>query len=190
LANKREVTEILANLRSGDPEAMNELLPVVYEELRRLAGAYMRRERAHHTLQPTALVHEAYLRLAGGGEKSWKDRPHFLRAAAQVMRHVLVDSALSRKRLKRGGGDRKQVPLDAVTVLFEEKAIDLMALDEAMKRLAEFDAEKSKVVELRFFGGLSIEETAEALGISHATVEREWKVARAWLHREIAGAGG
>jgi RNA polymerase sigma factor (TIGR02999 family) len=183
---RREVTAILAAMRSGEAGAMEELIPVVYDELRRLAGAYLRRERAGHTLEPTALVHEAYLRLAGGADPGWRDRPHFLRCAAQVMRHVLVDSALSRKSQKRGGG-RERVPFEAITVAFEDRAIDLVALDEALKKLAAFDEQKSRVVELRFFGGLSIPETAEALAISHATVEREWKVARAWLHREIAG---
>jgi len=183
----RDVTEILASLRSGDRGAMEELMAIVYEELRGLAGAFLRRERANHTLQPTALVHEAYLRLVGSGEKEWLDRPHFLRCAALVMRHVLVDSAFRRRRQKRGGAGRKQVPLEEVTVAFEEEHTDIVALDKAMKKLAAFDEQKSRVAELRFFGGLSIPETAEALGISHATVEREWKVARVWLHRELAG---
>jgi RNA polymerase sigma factor (TIGR02999 family) len=181
-----DVTRILERVSAGDAAAMEELMPAVYQELRNLAGSYVRRERVGHTLQPTALVNEAYLRLVKGEKPSWKDRAHFLATAARVMRNILVDYAVSRRRLKRGG-KRDRVPLEGVVVAFEERALDLLALSQALDRLAEFDEQKSRIVELRFFGGLTIAEASEVLGVSHATVEREWKVARAWLHREITG---
>ena len=182
-----EVTQILERMSAGDEAAAEELMPAMYDELRRLAASYLRRERKDHTLQPTALVHEAYLRMIRGENVAWQNRAHFLACSARVMRNILVDHAVGRKRIKRGG-DRQRVPLDAVVVAFEESAIDLVALHQGLDKLATFDEQKSRVVELRFFGGLTIQEAGEVLGISHATVEREWKVARAWLHREIVGA--
>jgi RNA polymerase sigma factor (TIGR02999 family) len=160
------------------------LLPLVYAELRRLAASYLRRERPDHTLQPTALVHEAYLRLVDQTQARWQNRAHFLGVAAQMMRRILVDHARGHRAEKRGG-DFQILSLDENIDVSGERAADLVALDEALKRLAELDPQKSRVVELRFFGGLSVEETAEVLGVSAPTVKRQWRMAKAWLYGQV-----
>jgi RNA polymerase sigma factor (TIGR02999 family) len=180
-----DVTQLLLDWRKGDPAALDKLLPLVYDELRRLAEQYMRRERPDHTLQATALVHEAYLRLVGA-DVQFQDRVHFFAVAAQMMRRILVDHARSYQYAKRGGGARK-VSLDEAIDLSEERAADLVALDDALTGLAAIDPRKSQIVELRFFGGLTVEETAEVLGLSTATVINETRTARAWLYQAVTG---
>lgn len=183
----QEITRLLADWGDGDPAALEKLTPLVYAELRRIARRQMRDERPGHTLQATALVNEAFLRLGGDGGGDFHDRAHFYAVCAQVMRHVLIDHARTRARDKRGGG-APHVALDEAAVVLEGKGADeLVALDEALRGLEEFDAQKARVVELRYFGGLSIEETAEVLGVSPTTVRREWRRAKAWLYRAIAG---
>jgi RNA polymerase sigma-70 factor (ECF subfamily) len=179
-----EVTQLLQAARGGDENAARRLIPVVYQELRRLAGRYMREERRDHTLQPTALVHEAYLRLVEQAGVDWQNRAHFLGIAAQMMHRILVDHARGHARMKRGG-EQIRVPLEEAIVLPVNDG-QLLALDEALHRLAKIDPRQSRIVELRFFGGLSVEETAEVLGVSPKTVKRDWSVARAWLHAEVA----
>jgi RNA polymerase sigma factor (TIGR02999 family) len=179
-----EITRLLLDWGEGDESALARLTPLVHEELRKLAHHYMGLERPGHTLQTTALVNEAYLRLIDQKRVRLNDRTHFFALAAQLMRHILVDHARSRRYLKRGGGARK-VSLDEAMAVSGERGEDLIALDEALKALAARDERKSKVVELRFFGGLSVEETAEALGVSAVTVMREWALAKAWLYREL-----
>jgi RNA polymerase sigma factor (TIGR02999 family) len=176
--------EALAALRAGEPSAADRLVPELYEELRSLAASFLRRERPGHTLQPTALVHEAYLRLLAQEGIRWQDRAHFLGWAARVMRQVLVSHARTRGALKRGGGQLK-VPMDEVLVSFEKRALDLQALHDALGALAALDEQKSRIVELRFFGGLSVEDVAEVLSISKSSVERQWRLARAWLRQRI-----
>lgn len=171
----------------GARPSRDELMVHVYDELRRLAAAYLRRERADHTLQPTALVHEAYMRLAAQDGVDWRNREHFIGVAAEMMRRVLVDHARGHRRGKRWGGLR--LPLAEADGFAEGEAGDLVALDEALRRLARRHPQKSRIVELRFFGGLSIEETAGILGVSDSTVERDWKFARAWLARELEHGG-
>ncbi|HEX4948681.1 MAG TPA: sigma-70 family RNA polymerase sigma factor [Blastocatellia bacterium] len=179
------VTQLLAAYNNGDQQALEQVFPLVYNELRRLASSYLRREREGHTLQPTALVHEAYLRLLGQ-DVEWQNRAHFLGVAAQMMRRILVDHARQHQAEKRGSGGVK-IALDDVEAinLSAERAADLIALDDALTALAEFDPQKSRMVELRYFAGLSVEETAKVLGISIATFVRQWKTTRAWLYREI-----
>jgi RNA polymerase sigma factor (TIGR02999 family) len=178
-----EVTSLLAASSQGDVEALDKLLPLVYAELRKLAGRYLRRERPDHSLQATALVHEAYLRLIGQ-EVSWQNRAHFFGVAAEMMRRILIDNARKHQASKRGSGAIK-LALDEALDMADEKAAELVALDDALRALAVFDPQKSKIVELRFFGGLSIEETAEVVGLSPATVVRQWKLAKAWLYHEV-----
>ncbi len=178
-----DVTSLLLASRQGDQEALNRLLPLVYNELRRQADRYLRRERSDHTLQATALVHEAYLRLIDQ-KVSWQNRAHFFGVAAEMMRRILIDHARSHQAAKRGSGGIK-VSLDEVLNLSEEKAADLLALDDALKALAEIDPQKSRIVELRFFGGLSNEETADVLGLGTATVTRQWRMAKAWLYHQL-----
>lgn len=185
-ARPGEVTRLLLEWSAGNPDAFHTLLPLVYDELRRRAGAQMRRERSGHTLQPTALVHEAYIKLVGQKGVSFRDRAHFFGLAARAMREVLVDHARRRGRARHGGRDVR-VPIEAVTVSVEAPGVDLIALDLALSRLAALDSRQSRLVELRVFGGLTIEESAEVLGCSHATVSRDWKHAEAWLHRELVG---
>jgi RNA polymerase sigma factor (TIGR02999 family) len=180
-----DVTELLRAWGGGDKAALDQLIPVVYDELRRQASRYLRRELPGHTLQTTALVNEAYLRLIGQKNVNWQNRAHFFGIAAQLMRRILVDHARAKNRAKRGGA-RLRVTLDEATSVATCREIDLVALDEALNRLAKIDAQQGKVVELRFFSGLNVEETAEVLGISPATVKRDWSVAKAWLHREIS----
>jgi len=179
-----EITRLLESLSDGDRAAAVELLPLVYDELRGLAGGLMQAQKAGHTLQPTALVHEAYLRLAGNNDRKWSDRTHFFRVAAVAMRHLLVQHARNRGRLKRGG-DWRRVPLDDAVAMVEENTGDLVALDECLTRFAAFDHRAARVVELRFFGGLSVAETAETLDLSDRTVEKDWQAARLWLSREM-----
>ena len=180
-----EVTQLLAALRNGDRSAESRLLEVVYAELHRMAVRYMRRERRDHTLQATALIHEAYVDLIRQPEKNWQNHAHFYGVAAQSMRRVLVDYARTHRAAKRGGGQQK-VSLDDALLITGEQSDDLVALDEALSRLAQFDARQSRIVELRFFGGLNEEETAEVLGVSSRTVRRDWGVAKAWLYGQLA----
>ncbi|HSB08981.1 MAG TPA: sigma-70 family RNA polymerase sigma factor [Blastocatellia bacterium] len=181
-----EVTQLLLSWNKGDKQALDHLIPLVETELRRLARRFMRSEREDHTLETSALINEAYVRLVDQSNVNWQDRSHFFAVAAQVMRHILIDHARKYQYAKRGGGAEK-VPLEEITNLFEQRAAELIAMDDALRDLATADPRKCQVVELRFFGGLSIEETAEVLGISPATVIREWRTARAWLHRAISG---
>jgi RNA polymerase sigma factor (TIGR02999 family) len=185
MQGEHEVTALLGRLRSGHPEAAEALAPLIYNELRRLARNCMRRERAEHTLQPTALVHEAYIRLIGQREVQWKNRAHFYGIAGQLMRRILLDLARKRITAKRGGAGRR-VTLDEGLVISEERLDDVIAVDDALHRLAALDERLSRVVELRFFAGLSVEETAEVLEVSPITVKRDWNSAKAWLYREIA----
>ena len=180
-----DVTRILATLSDGDRAAATELLPLVYEELRKMASIYLRHERRDHTLQSTALVHEAYLKLAQGEPRKWEDSRHFFRVAAAAMRHILVSHARGRARQKRGGG-RHKVPLENAVAWFEERSCDLVALDDALGKLATIDRRKARIVELRFFAGLSVEEAAEALDVSPRTVKNDWSFAKLWLLREIS----
>ena len=181
-----DVTRLLREIGDGDDQAMVQLMPLVYEELRRLASNLLWSERSDHTLQPTALVHEAYMRLVDERERNWQSRQHFMALAAMAMRRVLVNHARGHGRLKRGGGQRA-VTLDAAAGVTMQPDVDLVGLDEALDRLAAVDERKVRTVELRFFAGLPIDETAAVLGVSSATVKRDWELARAWLHREMAG---
>jgi RNA polymerase sigma factor (TIGR02999 family) len=182
--SREETTTLLAASTLGDAQATDRLMTLVYAELKRLAAHYLRGERPDHTLQPTALVNEAYLQLVDQKNHRWQNRAHFVGVAAQLMRRILVDHARAHKAAKRGGGEVK-VPLDDAFVMSNERSKELLAIDEALERLAARDPQQSRIVELRFFGGLSVEETAGVLGISTATVKRDWSVARAWLYREI-----
>lgn len=182
-----DVTALLSKMAEGDASAAEKLVPIVYEELKRLARRYMRRERADHTLQTTALVHEAYLRLVGQEAVRWQGRSHFLGIAAQIMRRILTDHARRNLRLKRGGA-RQILPLDEALAFSPEHSDELLKLDEALDRLAKLDPRQGRIVELRFFAGLTVEETADFLGISPKTVKRDWAVARAWLHAEVGGS--
>jgi RNA polymerase sigma factor (TIGR02999 family) len=181
----KEVTVFLKAWSGGDRAAADRLMQLVYGEMRRLAASYLRHQRSDHTLQPTALVHEAYLKLIDVSQVDWQDRAHFFAVAAQTMRHILVDHARAIAADKRGGGAQKIALEDVVSLSSERQDVDLLALDEALQKLAEQDATQSRIVELRFFGGLTVEETAEVLRISPATVKREWATARAWLFRRI-----
>ena len=179
-------TELLQRIGSGDPLAADELLPLVYGELHRLAGSMMREQRADHTLQPTALLHEAYVKLVDkDAQSSFESHAHFLAVAAKAMRNVLIDHARRRGAEKRGGG-RDEITLSQVVECFADKTPDLLSLDEALERLSAMDGSLGRIVELRFFGGLSVEETARALGVSEPTIVRGWRVARMWLERELA----
>jgi RNA polymerase sigma factor (TIGR02999 family) len=180
------VTELLVRWREGDREALESLMPLVYDELRRLANHYLQRERCDHTLQSTALVHEAYMRLAGDNAPQWQNRAHFFGIAARVMRQILVEYARAHSAAKRGGLGACKITLDESLELAQRTDIDVVALDGALDRLSELDPQQSRIVELRFFTGLTIEDTSEVMGLSPATVKRDWTSARAWLHREIA----
>ncbi len=179
-----EITQLLADWSEGNEAALKKLLPLVYGELHRLANAYMRRERQDHTLQTTALVHEAYLRLVGQQNVQWQTRAHFFAVAARVMRNILVDHARGRGRAKRGEG-KAELPLGDVAVMSDERADELLAVNTALDSLTAIDPRKSRVFELRYFGGMSVDEAAEALKVSPATVTRDWRMARAWLRREL-----
>jgi RNA polymerase sigma-70 factor, ECF subfamily len=185
----KDVTILLARLSKGDQQAAAELIPLVYDELRRLAGRYMRRERADHTLQATALVHEAYLKLVQHPPVEWQNRAHFFGIAAQLMRQILVDHARGHGREKRGGGQRA-VSLEDALVFSPQMSSELLRLDESLQRLTKLDPRQGKIVELRFFGGLTVEETAHVLGISPKTVKRNWSLAKAWLHGELRASHG
>jgi len=179
-----QVTQLLGRWRSGDREALDALVPLVYDELKRIAQRYLRNERHGHTLQSTALVHEAYVRLTNQQLPQWQNRAHFFAVAAQLMRQILVDHARAHRADKRGGGACKLTMEEAEQSPLKVD-VDVIALDDALKTLSELDVQQGKVVELKFFGGLSIEETAEVLGVSPSTVKRDWITARAWLHREL-----
>ncbi len=179
-----DATQILAELNAGRADAAERLLPLVYDEFRAMAARYLRHERGNHTLQPTALVHEAYMKMVDQSRIDWQGRTHFFAVAAQAMRRVLIDHARHHRRQKRGGG-RHKIALDEAVALSPQREEEVLALDEALQRLAEIDARQAKVVELRFFGGLTVEEVAKVLGVSKRTVEGDWTMARAWLKREL-----
>ena len=182
-----EVTELLQHWTEGRQDALDRLMPEIYAELRTLASSYLRRERADHTLQPTALVHEAFIKLIDQRVVRWQNRAHFFGIAAQAMRRILVDHARAHSADKRGAGERP-LSLDDALLAMPSRDIDLLALDEALTRLQAFDPQQSRIVELRFFGGLTINETAEVVKLSPATIGREWALARAWLYAELRGA--
>ena len=182
--NAPEITQLLVAWRNGDESALDRLFPVVYGELRRIAGNFMRRQNPGNTLQASALVNEAFLRLVGSDQVNWQSRTHFFAVSAQLMRRVLVDAARRRNSLKRGG-DRLRITLDERVNVSDENETDLVALDEALTRLAELNPRHSQIVELRYFGGLTEEQVAEALRVSSRTVRRDWSLARAWLYREL-----
>jgi RNA polymerase sigma factor (TIGR02999 family) len=180
-----KVTELLAQISGGNRAAVDELMPLVYRELKRIAGSQLGRERVGHTLQATALVHEAYLKLVDQREVAWRNRAHFFGVSAQAMRRILLDYAKSRGRRKRGG-EARRTSFDEALAVAEDRVSDLLTIDQALTKLEQLDARQAKVVELRFFGGLSVEETAEVLGVSTPTVKREWAMAKAWLYRELS----
>lgn len=182
-----QVTQLLVAWSDGQEEALEQLMPIVETELRRIAHNYMRREKTNHTLQTTALVNEAYLKLIDQRDVQWQNRAHFFALSANIMRRILLNYARDRVADKRGGG-AEHLPIDDVTVMTEEKSVELIALDQALNKLARFDLTKSRIVELRFFGGLTIEETAEALDIAPVTVSVNWRLAKAWLTRELNGS--
>ena len=182
----QNITHLLKEWSDGDERALDKLTPLVYEELRRQAARYLRRERAGHTLQTTGLINEAYLRLIDAKDVRWQSRAHFFAIAANLMRRVLVDHARRRDAEKRGG-EHLRLTLDETLAVTSTPDVDVLAIDEALNKLAIIDSQQAQVVELRFFSGLSVEETAAALGVSPATVKRDWSVARAWLRREISG---
>ena len=184
--SQQKVTQLLGDWSGGDEGALERLFPLVQPELHRLAHHYISRERADHTLQTTAILNEAYLRLVDDTKPVWQGRSHFIAAAAQLMRRIMVDHARERHSLKRGGGALK-VTLDEAALVTETRSEELLALDEALNELAEQDPRKSQIVELRYFGGLSVKETAEFLKLSQRTVEREWTMAKAWLYRALSG---
>lgn len=185
MSSAKSVTQLLADWGSGDKAALEELMPLVYQELHRLAAYYLRRERQEHTLQATALINEAYMKIIDQRSVNWQNRAHFFGVAAQLMRRILVDHARSHLYAKRGGGAQKLTLDEALALPQQERDLDLVALDDALCKLEEIDPKQSKIIELRFFGGLTIEETAEVLGISPATVKREWAWAKTWLYNEI-----
>jgi RNA polymerase sigma factor (TIGR02999 family) len=186
--NRANITQLLVDWNDGDKTALDQLIPIVYAELRRQAARYLRQERPGHTLQTTALINEAYLRLVDQKSVQWQNRAQFFGIAAQLMRRILVDHARTKHRAKRGGSAIR-VSLSEAIAVTKDTNQDLVEIDEALTRLAEIDEQQSKIVELRFFSGLNVEETAAALNISPATVKRDWSVAKAWLHREITRDG-
>jgi RNA polymerase sigma factor (TIGR02999 family) len=179
------VTQLLIDWSKGDQAALEKLMPLVYSELRRLAANYLRRERPGHTLQPTALVNEAYLKLIDQRSAKWQNRAQFFGISAQLMRRILVDHARQHQAAKRGGSEQQRLSITSAEKFAKQAQVDLLALNEALDQLSKLDPQQSRIVELKFFGGLSIEETAEVLGVGHATVERDWKMARAWLRRQL-----
>jgi RNA polymerase sigma-70 factor, ECF subfamily len=186
VSSKAEITRWLVAYQEGDPYALEKLLPLVYDELHRQAMGFFGRERAGHTLQPTALVNEVYLRLVNQRETTWQNRAQFFGIAAQMMRRILVSHARTRQAAKRGGAEQR-ITLAEDAAAAPQRDVNLLALDEALKKLETIDLEKSRMVELRFFGGLSVAETAEVMGASPRTIDRQWQTAKAWLYREIAG---
>jgi RNA polymerase sigma factor (TIGR02999 family) len=187
--SKAQITDMLIAFGQGDQSALDNLLPLVYDELRRQAAAQLHRERVNHTLQPTALVHEVYLRLVNQKHLGWQNRAHFFGLTAQMMRRILVDHARSHRAEKRGGAELR-LTLDEGVAATPQRDLDVMALDEALVKLEKIDSQKSRMVELRFFSGLSIEDTAEVMGLSPRTVTRQWQTAKAWLHRELTRENG
>lgn len=187
-SDQKNISLILKDWSSGNREAVDALMPVIYDELKKIAAQYLRKERINHTLQPTELAHEAYLKLIDISNVNWQDRAHFFAVSAQVIRHILVDHARARATDKRGGAAEKIV-LDEAISFSKEDDTDVLALDEALKSLAEFDEQQSKIVELRFFGGLTIEETAAVMRLSPATIKREWTLAKAWLFKRLKAEG-
>ena len=185
-AEKTEITRLLSEWSNGNRAALDEIIPLVYDELRRIAGNYLRRENVGHTLQTTALVHEAFIRLTDQKEVSWQNRAHFFAIAAKMMRRILVNYAETKHAEKRGGANARKVELDEALAFCRERNLDLLALDEALKKLSEFDEQLCHIVELKFFGGLTNQEVAEVLPISLATVKREWSTAKSWLLRELS----
>jgi RNA polymerase sigma factor (TIGR02999 family) len=183
-----DITGFLAGWRNADPATLARVFPAIRAELYRLARRHLARERKHHAIQPSSLVQEAFVRLIPGVEAGWRDRVHFFAVASQIMRHVLVDYAREKHRVKRGAG-AVHIPIDAAVVLSSEQVEEIVAVDLALQRLAEIDERKGKVFEMRFFGGLGVEETAEALGVTPNTVIRDWRFACAWLRRELSGSG-
>jgi RNA polymerase sigma-70 factor, ECF subfamily len=186
--SSHEITLMLHEWSAGNREALEKLLPLVYDELHRQAARYLRRERRDHTLQTTALIHEAYLKLVDQRRVHWQNRAHFFAIAAQLMRRILVDHARTQGRAKRGGGDMRIMLTEAVAVT-QQRDINLIALDEALSRLTAFDARQGRIVELRFFGGLDVEATAAVLSLSPATIKSDWSLAKAWLQRELTRGG-
>ncbi|HTS28040.1 MAG TPA: sigma-70 family RNA polymerase sigma factor [Bryobacteraceae bacterium] len=184
--NPGDVTQLLIEWRDGDRSALDRMMPLVYDELRMIAGRFLRREHSNPTLQSTALVHEAYLRLVDQNRSNWENRAHFLGVAATIIRNILVDHARARKSAKRGG-EAPALVLDEALAIPAKRDVELVALDDALTSLSRLDPQQGKIVELRFFGGLSIEETAEVLGISASTVKRDWLLAKTWIFRAIAG---
>ena len=184
-----DVTQALLDLSGGDHAALDRMLPVIYDHLHRIAERELRRERGDHTLSPTDLVHEAYLKLVQLDRISWQGRNHFFGACAQVMRRILISYARMKRAGKRGGADAEMVTLENAIVAATERPDDLIALDEALSRLASFSERQARVIECRFFGGMDVDQTADALGISPATVKRDWVTARAWLNRELVATG-
>lgn len=185
MPNSEQITQLLNEWKDGNQTALDKLMPLVYGELRRQASRYLQKERQGHTLQTTALIHEAYLKLVGLNQIEWQNRAHFFAIAAQAMRRILVDYARERHREKRGGF-AENLPIDeAIQISLKEKSVDLIALDEALTHLAKIDERQARVVELRYFSGLSIDETAEVLGVSNATVRNDWNMAKAWLYQRI-----
>ena len=181
----KPITQLLSEIKSGRQEVLGELLPLVYDELRRLADNYLRRERSDHTLQPTALVHEAYLRLVGQNPIEWQNRAHFFGIAARLMREILIEYARGRNRQKRGGGYKTQIVLSDAVSFNNQEQFDVIAVDEALNKLEKLDERQARIVELKFFGGLTIEEIAEVLEISAATVKREWSTAKLLLYKML-----
>jgi len=185
-----EISCLLQAWSGGNREAFDELLPLVYDELHRQAHRMLRRERQNHTLQTTALIHEAYLKLVEQARVSWQNREHFFAISANVMRRILVNYANARQRKKRGGSAENLDLDESLSIVVKKTDVDLLGLDEALTRLGKMDKQQEQIVELRYFSGLTIEETAEALGVSPATIKRDWKLTKAWLHRELSGRGG
>lgn len=183
--NDRPITEILAELRTNERASVDELLPVVYNELRRLAGGHLSGERPSHTLQPTALVHEAYIRLIGQRETEWQDRAHFFGIASRLMREILIEHARGKNRQKRGGEFKTQILLDEAVSYSDHQPLDVLAVDEAMTKLEELDERQARIVEMKFFGGLTIDEIGEVLSISPATIKREWSSAKLFLGKML-----
>ena len=186
-ANAMGITQLLIAWGDGEREALEQLMPLVYEDLRRLAAGYMHRETPGHSLQPTALVHEAYVRLIDQRRVHWRNRAHFFGVAASMMRRILVDHARARRADKRGGEVERVALVGDEVAAVEQNGLDVLALHESLERLAAFDPQQERIVELRYFGGLTIEEAAEVLGISQATVVREWTIAKAWLRADLSG---
>lgn len=182
----KPITQVLRELKNGGEESLNELLPLVYDELRRLANGYISRERSDHTLQPTALVHEAYIRLIGQNAIEWQSRAHFFGVSAHLMREILIEYARAKKRQKRGGEFMTRIELDDAVEFTDSKELDVIEVDGALVKLEALDPQQARIVELKFFGGLTIEEIAEVMSVSPATVKREWSTAKLFLHRTLA----